>query len=961
MAERTLPGLGLTGFWPLGADGWKDEMDANLRLLSAVAQLSVISRTTNLPGSPSDGDIYIVPDAAPEFGGQIAIRDAGAWVYVPPTNGMRAWVQDDAEVVIRSGASWISQTDTGTFTDSLFTLQDDGNNTRKMRFQLSGISAGQTRTLTVPNLSGTIMLTDQTQTVSGALTFSNTTMTFAAATTANIATATTATTVNLGSGGTTTGVSKTLNLGTGGASGSTTTINIGSATAGALGATNLNSPTVTFGTTNTQITIAGTTTLTASSTNASFERVGIGGATADATNQLSVNTPSVLFNRGTDTINVTLNKQAAGNDARFTFQTNFSTRALFGTLASDDFALQTSPNGSSFNTAFIARAADGDITDMSVRANTFSIRDNTDRTKVAQFVISGFTTGTTRSFTLPNASDTVAVLGQTQTFTGAITFSAGTLTISGTTLTASTLTTVNLAVATTATTVNIGSGATADTVSKTINLGTGGASGSTTNINVGTSAAGRLGTTTINGVTISLTGPTGADSTINIGGQNNASGITQTINVATSGVSGSITNINIGPDAAGRLGTTSLHSQTVIFSGRVTTIQIVGSTVLDATSTDARLNFVGVGGATADSNNRISANTPSVLFNRATDTINVTLNKQAAGNDARFTFQTNFSTRALFGTLANDDFTIKVSPNGSTFYDAIQIDRNSGSVEFPAPIVLPGLASPPSPPASGKIAVYARDRAGAAWLEIMRPSGRLFPLQPHFGVNRIGMWAPSTSNTVTVWGMPRTGVGTISTPTLATTDLSTSIRRWRNTSAATAGAAAEERSAGWVCWRGNAAGRGGWTYVNRISMVTLQATGMAFFGLYGATNALATTLLLNEVVNCVGIGFQRGTHTNWQIVHNSNSGTPTYIDLGASFPVTSTTNVLTLFIYSAPNGSSIWVRVVEEVSDTVAEFEITTNMPANTQLLSPRNYMNNGATAAAVAYDCSGVYIETDY
>ena len=44
-----------------------------------------------------------------------------------------------------------------------------------------------------------------------------------------------------------------------------------------------------------------------------------------------------------------------------------------------------------------------------------------------------------------------------------------------------------------------------------------------------------------------------------------------------------------------------------------------------------------------------------------------------------------------------------------------------------------------------------------------------------------------------------------------------------------------------------------------------------------------------------------------------------------------------------------------------SEFTITTDMPAATQLLSPRNYMNNGATAAAVAYDCAGVYLETDY
>lgn len=111
------------------------------------------------------------------------------------------------------------------------------------------------------------------------------------------------------------------------------------------------------------------------------------------------------------------------------------------------------------------------------------------------------------------------------------------------------------------------------------------------------------------------------------------------------------------------------------------------------------------------------------------------------------------------------------------------------------------------------------------------PSGRHFPLQPHFGVNRIATWAPSTSTTINTNGMPRTAVGTAATPTLATTNLSTSTCRWRMTSAATAGAAAEERSAGWVRWRGNAEGLGGFTYVNRLSLVTLQATGMGFFGL----------------------------------------------------------------------------------------------------------------------------------
>ena len=62
-----------------------------------------------------------------------------------------------------------------------------------------------------------------------------------------------------------------------------------------------------------------------------------------------------------------------------------------------------------------------------------------------------------------------------------------------------------------------------------------------------------------------------------------------------------------------------------------------------------------------------------------------------------------------------------------------------------------------------------------------------------------------------------------------------------------------------------------------------------------------------------------------------------------------TGGVLTLFFAAPPNGSSVWLRVVDEVSGAVFEQEITADLPANTQFLSPRLFMNNGATAAAVA------------
>ena len=104
--------------------------------------------------------------------------------------------------------------------------------------------------------------------------------------------------------------------------------------------------------------------------------------------------------------------------------------------------------------------------------------------------------------------------------------------------------------------------------------------------------------------------------------------------------------------------------------------------------------------------------------------------------------------RALIGLLGNDNFSFKVSPDGSAFFGALKDDRAKGQVELPQPTILPGLAAAPSPPPSGKITVYTRNRAGAPWIGVMRPSGRNFPLRPHFGVNRIANWSRSVTTTI---------------------------------------------------------------------------------------------------------------------------------------------------------------------------------------------------------------------
>lgn len=105
MAKRTLPGLALTGFWPLNTKYWNTEMDANLRLLSAVSRLVVDSITAALPGSPADGVITV--DPASGAAGTIKVRDEGAWVDVAPSVGWRTYVKDVNRLASYTATGWV--------------------------------------------------------------------------------------------------------------------------------------------------------------------------------------------------------------------------------------------------------------------------------------------------------------------------------------------------------------------------------------------------------------------------------------------------------------------------------------------------------------------------------------------------------------------------------------------------------------------------------------------------------------------------------------------------------------------------------------------------------------------------------------------------------------------------------------------------------------------------------------
>jgi hypothetical protein len=82
----------------------------------------------------------------------------------------------------------------------------------------------------------------------------------------------------------------------------------------------------------------------------------------------------------------------------------------------------------------------------------------------------------------------------------------------------------------------------------------------------------------------------------------------------------------------------------------------------------------------ADTTNRLIVRSAAALFTHDGAGHQLKLNKAAAADTASLLFQTAFSGRAEIGLVGDDDFVFKVSPDGSSFLEAIRIDRSSGSV-----------------------------------------------------------------------------------------------------------------------------------------------------------------------------------------------------------------------------------------------------------------------------------------
>lgn len=102
-------------------------------------------------------------------------------------------------------------------------------------------------------------------------------------------------------------------------------------------------------------------------------------------------------------------------------------------------------------------------------------------------------------------------------------------------------------------------------------------------------------------------------------------------------------------------------------------------------------NLTGLGiNCECDTDNKLATKSNYVLFDNNGGDSKIKANKASTTQTASHLFQDNYSGRAEFGLIGNDDFSLKVSSDGSEWKEAFVVDKTTGNIDFKGEITKNG-------------------------------------------------------------------------------------------------------------------------------------------------------------------------------------------------------------------------------------------------------------------------------
>lgn len=277
---------------------------------------------------------------------------------------------------------------------------------------------------------------------------------------------------------------------------------------------------------------------------------------------------------------------------------------------------------------------------------------------------------------------------------------------------------------------------------------------------------------------------------------------------------------------------------------------------------------------------------------------------------------------------------------------------------------LPTIATPTAP-AAGGLKFFARDRAGQPWPAFLMPaSGEGHFLQPLIANGNYKLLMPVSGTTVSNLGVNPATAGTATGLNMTNGSRLARMKRigYRVTTAATTAVASwRDNSSQLTIGGGNAWEGGFWGVMHGGPDTGVTNASHRFFMGLGDT-AAPTDVNPSTLLRIAGIGYD-AADTQVQFMHNDGTGAATKIALGASFPKPNAdgTFAYRLRLYSPPGATQSLSYEVENMGNGVtASGTVTTNLPANTDFITPKLYTSVGGTSSVVGTMVGPIMFQTE-
>jgi hypothetical protein len=255
-------------------------------------------------------------------------------------------------------------------------------------------------------------------------------------------------------------------------------------------------------------------------------------------------------------------------------------------------------------------------------------------------------------------------------------------------------------------------------------------------------------------------------------------------------------------------------------------------------------------------------------------------------------------------------------------------------------------------PADGDVLTY--DEASESWVPAAVAGGSGGDIETDGFLGRARAWSKARgySNARDDYGCAAPSV--FGTGPTSTTAGSTLLNSYPHHTYVAADAAGFSAGLGWASNSGFAigsvSGAGGFRVRMRFSLNTAAGTTRRYF--FGVSTMFGTQLGSanpSSKTNIIGFGKDSGSgDSNWRLMHNDASGTATQTDTGVA---ASTSVLYEIEIWVEPNDTTVNARLMSVTGSgrtILYSAAITTNLPANTTVLSPHMDFNTGTGTTGV-------------